>query len=148
MTQQFRNIIDGKTVDAASGATYDLVNPPPARSSRRAASGAEDVDAAMRAAATAFETWRETTPAERQQALLKIADAVEARADELVDVGGPKHRQADRRSPPPRSCRRRSTRSASSPAPPGCSRAGRPASTWPGHTSYVRREPIGVVRAR
>jgi betaine-aldehyde dehydrogenase len=38
----------------------------------------------MRAAADAFETWRDTTPSERQRALLKFADAVEARADELV----------------------------------------------------------------
>ena len=40
----------------------------------------------MRAAATAFESWRDTTPSERQRALLKLADAVEARADELVDA--------------------------------------------------------------
>ena len=38
----------------------------------------------MAAAAAAFEQWRDTTPAERQQALLRLADAVEARADEIV----------------------------------------------------------------
>jgi betaine-aldehyde dehydrogenase len=49
-------------------------------------SGQADIDAAMDAAAAAFEKWRETTPSERQQALLKIADAIEARADEIVKV--------------------------------------------------------------
>src|SRR3954466_12770706 len=47
-------------------------------------SGAEDVDRAYRVAADAFETWRDTTPSERQQALLKFADAVEEHAEELV----------------------------------------------------------------
>jgi betaine-aldehyde dehydrogenase len=49
-------------------------------------SAAADVDAAMAAAAAAFPAWRDTTPSERQKALLKIADAIEARADELVAV--------------------------------------------------------------
>jgi betaine-aldehyde dehydrogenase len=42
------------------------------------------VDAACAAASAAFETWRDTTPSERQKALIRIADAVEARADDLV----------------------------------------------------------------
>ena len=41
--------------------------------------------------------WRDTTPAERQLALLRIADPIEAHADELVDAGGREHRQAARR---------------------------------------------------
>ena len=57
-------------------------------------SGAEDVDAAYAAAAKAFETWGDTTPAERQKALLKIADALEERADEFVDGRVEGHRQA------------------------------------------------------
>ena len=59
-------------------------------------SGAEDVDRAYRAAEKAFEAWGDTTPSERQLALLKIADALEKRAREFVDVGVPRHRQADR----------------------------------------------------
>ena len=47
------------------------------------ASNAEDVDRAANAAATAFETWQHTTPGERSVMLLKLADAIEARADEL-----------------------------------------------------------------
>ena len=49
-------------------------------------SGEADVDAAFAAAAAAFETWGETTPAERQLALFRIADAIEARAEEFADL--------------------------------------------------------------
>ena len=69
----------------------------PARcSAPRPISGAEDVDRAYAAAATAFETWRDTTPSERQQALLKFADAIEEprRGD---------HRRRVRRTPASRS---------------------------------------------
>ncbi len=85
MSKTFRNIIDGKPTDALSGETYDVVNPATGEVYATAPmSRAEDVDAAMRAASTAFETWGETTPAERQLALLKIADALEARSDEFT----------------------------------------------------------------
>ncbi len=49
-------------------------------------SGAVDVDAAMAAAAAAFPAWRDATPSTRQKLLLKIADAVEARAEEIADA--------------------------------------------------------------
>ena len=49
-------------------------------------SGPADVDDALRAAAAAFETWRDTTPAERSLALLRFADAIEARAEDLVEA--------------------------------------------------------------
>ena len=55
-----------------------------------------DVDAAYAAAARAFETWRDATPGERQRALLRFADAVEARADEFVHARGREHGQAVR----------------------------------------------------
>jgi betaine-aldehyde dehydrogenase len=87
MAQEFRNIIGGKSVDAASGATYDIVNPSTGEVYATApASNGEDVDRAMRAAADAFETWGDTTPAERQMALLKIASAVEERTADFVKV--------------------------------------------------------------
>ena len=66
----------------------------------------------------AFETWRDTTPSERQQALLQIADAIEARADEFVDARVREHRQAARADRVARRSRRWSTRSGSSPARP------------------------------
>src|SRR4051812_20654104 len=49
-------------------------------------SGARDVDDACRAAERAFEDWRDSTPADRQRALLALADALEARQDELVEI--------------------------------------------------------------
>ena len=106
----------------------------------------QDVDGAYRAAAAAFEEWRDATPAERQLALLRFADAIEARADEFV---APRARTPASRAPsrPRRRSRRWSTRSGSSPVPRACSRAARPASTCAGNTSMIRREPIGVVRA-
>src|SRR3712207_343064 len=87
MTQTFRNLIGGESVDAASGSTYDVVNPATGQVYATApASGAEGVDRAYTAAAKAFETWGETTPAERQRAMLRIADALEERAAEFVKV--------------------------------------------------------------
>jgi betaine-aldehyde dehydrogenase len=47
------------------------------------ASGQADVDRAVDAAATAFETWSLTTPQTRSLALLKIADILDANADEI-----------------------------------------------------------------
>ena len=82
-----RNFIGGEAADAADGRTSDLVNPSTGEVFATAVvSGPEDVDRACQVAQTAFESWRETTPGERQLALLKIADAIEAHADELVDL--------------------------------------------------------------
>ncbi len=106
-------------------------------------SGPADVDRAMTAAATAFESWRDATPAERQQALLKFADAVESRAAELVDAevrntGKPRQLTTDEELPPAVDELRFFA---------GAARMleGRSAGEYmAGHTSYVRREPIGV----
>ncbi|GAA4547226.1 gamma-aminobutyraldehyde dehydrogenase [Amycolatopsis samaneae] len=81
----FRNFVNGEFTDAADGRTLDIVNPATgAVYATSPLAGESDVDTAVSAAATAFETWRDTTPAERQLALLKIADALERRADEFV----------------------------------------------------------------
>src|SRR5882757_5320877 len=78
-----QNVIDGRSVDAAERA--DLIDPATGAVFGSApVSGPADVDAAYRAAARAFETWRDVTPADRQRALLHFADAIEARADELI----------------------------------------------------------------
>jgi betaine-aldehyde dehydrogenase len=85
-TQHFQNFINGKFVDAESGETLPVVNPATGvEYARSALSGAADVDAAMRAADAAFEAWGNTTPAERSLALLRMADALEAHADEIID---------------------------------------------------------------
>ncbi|MCU1393647.1 MAG: ydcW [Ilumatobacteraceae bacterium] len=81
----FKNFINGAYVDAADGATTAVIDPTTGQQYATAAlSGAADVDAAMSAASTAFEGWRDSTPSERALALLRIADAVEARAEELI----------------------------------------------------------------
>jgi betaine-aldehyde dehydrogenase len=107
-------------------------------------SGDADVDAAYRAAGRAFESWRDSTPADRQLALLKLADAIETRAEEFV------HLEAQNTGKP-------FALTASEELPPavdqlrffaGAARVldGRAAGEYlAGHTSWVRREPIGVV---
>jgi betaine-aldehyde dehydrogenase len=139
-----RNFVGGKAVDPADGRYADLVDPSTGEAFAAApVSGPVDVDRAMSAAAAAFEGWRDTTPGERQLALLRIADAVEARADELVDV-------ECRNTGKPRAL------TLAEEVPPGVDQLrffagaarvleGRSAGEYlAGHTSYVRREPIGV----
>jgi len=141
----FRNVINGELVDAASGETYDVLDPTTGGVYAQAPmSGPEDVDRAYAAAAKAFETWGDTTPSERQQALLKIADALEQRAQEFVDVesrdtGKPKQLTLDEELPPAVDQIRFFA---------GAARVleGRSAGEYmKDHTSFVRREPIGVV---
>ncbi|WP_037603678.1 gamma-aminobutyraldehyde dehydrogenase [Streptacidiphilus rugosus] len=82
-----RNHVNGAFVDAADGRTLDVVDPTDGQVyATSPLSGAADVDAAMAAAAEAFPRWRDATPGTRQRLLLRIADAIEARADELVDA--------------------------------------------------------------
>jgi betaine-aldehyde dehydrogenase len=82
-----RNFVDGGYLDTQSGRTSSLIDPSSGEVFAEAPiSGEADVDAAMRAAAHAFETWRDTTPSERSRALLRIADAVEGRAKALVEA--------------------------------------------------------------
>lgn len=83
--QTHKQFINGQWVDSASGKTLAVENPANGKVIAHVpASDAEDVDRAVQAAATAFETWKNTTPGERMTALLKLADAIEANADELT----------------------------------------------------------------
>ena len=85
--QVFQNFVNGRRCDALDGATLDLVDPSTGTVYASAPrSSPADVDAAMGAAAKAFDEWSQTTPSERALALLRIADAVEARAEELIDL--------------------------------------------------------------
>ncbi|MEU3599554.1 gamma-aminobutyraldehyde dehydrogenase [Streptomyces sp. NPDC006798] len=85
--RRLRNYINGEFRDAADGRTLDVVNPVTEEVyATSPLSGQADVDAAMEAAAAAFPAWRDATPAERQRVLLKIADAFEERAEELIAV--------------------------------------------------------------
>jgi betaine-aldehyde dehydrogenase len=140
-----RNFVDGEYVEAVSGAFSDVIDPSTGQVVARAPiSGAEDVDAAYRAAGRAFDTWRDSTPAERQRALLKLADAIENRAEEFVrleaqNTGKPFALTATEELPPAVDQLRFFA---------GAARVldGRAAGEYlAGHTSWVRREPIGVV---
>jgi 1-pyrroline dehydrogenase len=83
--QTLQQFINGQWVDSASGKTMAVENPANGKVIAHVpASDPEDVDRAVQAAATAFESWQKTTPAERMTALLKIADAIEANAEELT----------------------------------------------------------------
>src|SRR5215469_5712912 len=82
-----RNFVNGKYTDPRDGAYSDVVHPSTGEAYTQApVSGAADVDEALNVAATAFETWRDATPAERSLALLRFADAVERRAEQLTEA--------------------------------------------------------------
>jgi betaine-aldehyde dehydrogenase len=136
--------VNGQFSDAASGAASDVVDPSTGGTYATApVSGPADVDAALRVAAAAFGTWRDTTPAERSLALLKIADAIEARADELVEAesrntGKPVEMTRTDEVPPLADELRFFA---------GAARVleGRSAGEYlADHTSMIRREPVGV----
>ncbi|MPQ98866.1 aldehyde dehydrogenase family protein [Modestobacter sp. I12A-02628] len=144
-TLDLRNVVGGEHVDTLDGRTSDLVDPSTGDVFGTApVSGPEDVDRAYAAAATAFETWRDVTPSERQRALLRFADLVEEHADELValesrNTGKPLGLTASEEVPPMVDQIRFFA---------GAARVleGRAAGEYmAGHTSWVRREPIGVV---
>ena len=140
-----QNFINGTSVDAADGRRADLTDPATGEVFATApASGETDVDTAYRAAATAFDSWRDATPSDRQRALLSFADALEARADEVLaaeceNTGKPLELTRTEELPPALDQIRFFA---------GAARMleGRSAGEYlAGHTSYVRREPIGVV---
>jgi betaine-aldehyde dehydrogenase len=138
-----RNFVGGSYVQTG-GAISPVVDPCTGEPYAYApVSSAHDVDSAMAAASTGFETWRDSTPAERQRALLRMADAVEARADEIIDA------ECRNTGKPVEATRREEM------APlldelrffAGAARVleGKAAGEYlREHTSFVRREPIGV----
>ena len=82
-----RMLLGGDLVDSASGETIPVQNP--ANRSIFAhvpRAGAEDVDRAVKAATGAFASWRDVPPRDRGRMLLRIADAVEARTEELARI--------------------------------------------------------------
>jgi betaine-aldehyde dehydrogenase len=147
MTIEISNFIHGERVTAADGRTLDIIDPSTGEAYATAPlSGEADVDAAFQDAARAFESWRDTTPGERQLMLLKFADAIESRADELVEIetrntGKPRQLTLDEEIPPMCDQLRFFA---------GAARIleGRSAGEYMrGFTSMVRREPIGVCGA-
>ncbi|MFL6151903.1 MAG: gamma-aminobutyraldehyde dehydrogenase [Ornithinibacter sp.] len=143
--RHLRNFIGGEYVDGRTDSTTDIVNPATGSVVATAPVGNQaDVDAAYGAAEAAFAEWGRTTPSERQQALLKIADAIEANADELIALESENTGKIQ-------------ALTASEEIPPmvdqlrffaGAARVleGKAAGEYMrGHTSWIRREPIGVV---
>jgi len=139
------NVIDGHLVPAHDGGVSEVVDPSTGKAYDVAAlSTAADVDAAYDAATRAFRTWRRTTPAQRQRLLLALADALEARADDLVaaeveNTGKPVALTRDEEILVGIDQVRYFAGLARSLEGVGA------AEYLEGHTSYVRREPVGVV---
>jgi betaine-aldehyde dehydrogenase len=141
---KLQNFVGGSFVDAKSGRTSEVIDPSTGEPYASAPiSGDEDVDAAFAAAAEAFSTWRDSTPSERSLALFRIADALEARADDLVaaeckNTGKPVGLTRSEEIPPMADQIRFFA---------GAARVleGRAAGEYlAGHTSMIRREPVGV----
>ena len=139
-----QNFVNGKFVDTSDGRTSDVIDPSTGEVYAQApVSGRQDVDAAMQAAANAFEGWRDSTPSERSLALFRFADAMEKRADEIVaaetrNTGKPVALTASEEIPPAVDQIRFFA---------GAARVleGRSAGEYmKDHTSMIRREPIGI----
>ena len=139
-----QNFINGKSVPSKSNETLDIINPATGTVFAKSPVSSEaDIDLAMKSAASALEIWRESTPGERQKALNKIADAIEARSEELIQV------ESENTGKPIAVTRQEEI------GPmldqirffAGAARhlEGRSAAEYfKGHTSFIRREPIGV----
>jgi betaine-aldehyde dehydrogenase len=143
-TRTLKNFVGGEYTDTADGRYYDLVNPSTGGTFATAPASREaDVDAAFRVADRAFETWRETTPSERQLALIRIADALEERAEEFVraeseNTGKPVGLTMEEEIPMMLEQIRFFSGAAR------CLEGKSAGEYLAGHTSFVRREPIGV----
>ena len=142
--EQFKNFVGGEWVDAAEGGTAEILNPATGETIAEVPEGTQaDVDRAVEAAEKAFPAWRESTPAERAEVLLKLADVIDEHAEELAElesrnVGKPL--AAARDEMPVCSDNIRFFA--------GAARILEGRSTgeyMEGYTSWIRREPIGVV---
>ncbi len=141
---QHKNFVGGKWVDAIEGGTMEVLNPATGETIAEVPSGTQaDVDRAVEAAKNALPEWLETTPGERGEALLKLADALEENADELAqlesqNVGKPLSSARDEMPVAADNIRFFA----------GAARLleGKSAGEYMrGYTSMVRREPLGIV---
>jgi len=142
--QELANFVNGERVPPASGQASDVTDPSTGEVYAQApVSGPADVDAALTSAAAAQEGWRDATPAERSLALLRLADAIESRAEEIVaaecrNTGKPVALTMAEELPPLVDEIRFFA---------GAARTlqGTAAGEYlAGHTSFIRREPVGV----
>jgi betaine-aldehyde dehydrogenase len=147
VVDDLRNFIGGQDTDFSYDKRADLIDPSTGEAFATApVSGEAEVTAAFAAATDAFEGWRDATPSERSLALLRIADTIESKAQQLVDVecqntGKPVALTLSEEIPPMVDQIRFFA---------GAARMleGRSAGEYmSGFTSYVRREPVGVCAA-
>jgi phenylacetaldehyde dehydrogenase len=140
-------LIDGRFVEAASGRTFPSFDPATGEVLAQVPDGgAEDVDRAVRAARRAFESgpWPSLSPSERGRLLWKLADLLEAHAEELATL-----ESLDNGKP------LTVARAADLPLSVDCLRYFAGWSTKlegttipisvPGHVAWTVREPVGVV---
>jgi acyl-CoA reductase-like NAD-dependent aldehyde dehydrogenase len=141
---KFQNFIGGEWVDAAGGETMEVLNPATGETIAEVPqASAEDVDRAVQAAKKALPEWLETTPGERADLLLKLAAAIDEHSDELAElesqnVGKPLSYAKDEMPVCSDNFRFFA----------GAARVleGKSAGEYMrGYTSWIRREPIGVV---
>jgi betaine-aldehyde dehydrogenase len=147
VANDLQNFVGGQWTDMSYDNRADIIDPSTGEVFATApVSGAAEVDAAVASAAEAFGGWRDATPAERSLALLRIADALEARADEFVkaesqNTGKPIGLTASEEIPPMVDQIRFFA---------GAARMleGKSAGEYmTGFTSFIRREPVGVCAA-
>jgi 1-pyrroline dehydrogenase len=140
----YQNFVAGKLVDAVEGGTAQILNPATGETIAEVPNGTQaDVDRAVEAAVQALPEWLETTPGERAEALLKLADVIDEHADELAqlesqNVGKPLAAAADEMPVCADNLRFFA----------GAARILEGRSTGEymrGYTSWIRREPVGVV---
>jgi 1-pyrroline dehydrogenase len=144
VTSRYQNFVGGKWVDAVEGETAAIVNPATGETIAEVPQGTlGDVDRAVEAAKAALPEWLETTPGERADALLKLADALDEHAEELArtesqNVGKPL--AAARDELPVCSDNLRFFAGAAR-----CLEGRSAGEYMRGYTSIIRREPIGIV---
>ncbi|MEY4606057.1 MAG: aldehyde dehydrogenase family protein [Ilumatobacteraceae bacterium] len=146
MTHRNQLFIDGEFVDALDGATVEVLNPHDCSIITHVAEGRQaDIDRAVEAASRAFPAWKKMMAAERGRLLLRLADALEAKAEEFaqlesLDTGHPI----------------KDARVLDVPRTAACFRyfggiadkvQGDIIPVDPGFLNYVQREPLGVVGA-
>ena len=141
---RYQNFVGGKWVDAAEGGTAEIINPSTGETIAEVPEGTQqDVDRAVEAAKAALPEWLETTPGERAELLLKLADALDANAEEVAqlesqNVGKPL--PAARDELPVSSDNIRFFAGAAR------TMEGRATGEYMrGYTSMIRREPVGIV---
>ncbi len=139
-----QNFVGGEWVDAVDGETQEVVNPATGETIATVPKGSQgDVDRAVDAAGRALPEWLETTPQERSEMLLKLADVIEAHADELArvesqNVGKPL--AAARDEMPVVADNLRFFAGAAR-----CLEGRATGEYMRGYTSMIRREPVGIV---